>query len=216
MKKSRLLGAVCACLFASCLSTSTHAALLVGEDTSGNFVTNIGSGPGNIAVEIDFVNLDPVWLLFDPQGVPFEDMVFRINNLTGLFWTDFHIEYANSDPFNLVFFDVPIIIPDTDPTFDFQIGLNDNTGLPNAGWIFFNTPEGSGLWIEAVTDTVVDPFALFSITLQPTVIPIPAAVWLFGTGLLGLIGISRRRKIAKPNQNKHQPKLDNENIRRTS
>jgi hypothetical protein len=25
-------------------------------------------------------------------------------------------------------------------------------------------------------------------------IPIPAAVWLFGSGLLGLIGIARRRK----------------------
>ncbi len=30
--------------------------------------------------------------------------------------------------------------------------------------------------------------------LQPSVIPVPAAVWLFGTGILGLIGISKRRK----------------------
>ena len=41
------------------------------------------------------------------------------------------------------------------------------------------------------------------------VIPIPAAVWLFGSGLLGLVGISRRRKIAEPDKNKHQPKPDN-------
>jgi hypothetical protein len=27
-------------------------------------------------------------------------------------------------------------------------------------------------------------------------VPIPAAVWLFGSGLLGLIGIARRKKAA--------------------
>jgi uncharacterized lipoprotein YmbA len=28
---------------------------------------------------------------------------------------------------------------------------------------------------------------------QPAVVPVPAAVWLFGSGLLGLIGIARRK-----------------------
>ena len=31
---------------------------------------------------------------------------------------------------------------------------------------------------------------------EPTPVPIPAAVWLFGSGLLGLIGFSRRKKAA--------------------
>ncbi len=35
----------------------------------------------------------------------------------------------------------------------------------------------------------------FSVTV-PTVIPVPAAVWLFGSGLLGLLGIARRKKTA--------------------
>jgi len=30
-------------------------------------------------------------------------------------------------------------------------------------------------------------------TMETTVIPVPAAVWLFGSGLLGLIGIARRK-----------------------
>lgn len=30
----------------------------------------------------------------------------------------------------------------------------------------------------------------------PNVIPVPAAVWLFGSGLLGLIGVARRKKAA--------------------
>ena len=35
----------------------------------------------------------------------------------------------------------------------------------------------------------------FSVTV-PTVVPVPAAVWLFGSGLLGLLGIARRKKTA--------------------
>jgi hypothetical protein len=41
----------------------------------------------------------------------------------------------------------------------------------------------------------------FNVTLlgtapTPTVVPVPAAVWLFGSGLLGLVGIARRKKKA--------------------
>ena len=31
---------------------------------------------------------------------------------------------------------------------------------------------------------------------KPSAVPVPAAVWLFGSGLLGLLGISRRKKAA--------------------
>jgi hypothetical protein len=33
-------------------------------------------------------------------------------------------------------------------------------------------------------------------TTTPPAVPLPAAVWLFGSGLLGLVGVSRRRKAA--------------------
>jgi len=33
-------------------------------------------------------------------------------------------------------------------------------------------------------------------TWTATVVPIPATVWLFGSGLLGMIGIARRKKVA--------------------
>ena len=36
--------------------------------------------------------------------------------------------------------------------------------------------------------------AIISITTPEGLVPVPAAVWLFGSGLLGLVGMARRKK----------------------
>ena len=37
--------------------------------------------------------------------------------------------------------------------------------------------------------------ALFGLSSPaPAAVPLPAAVWLFGSGLLGLVGVARRRR----------------------
>lgn len=53
--------------------------------------------------------------------------------------------------------------------------------------------DGDGLPGARMVD---GPFPGFSanFTPGPAAVPIPAAVWLFGSGLLGLVGIARRRK----------------------
>jgi len=38
--------------------------------------------------------------------------------------------------------------------------------------------------------------ATVDITTASTVVPVPAAIWLFGSGLLGLVGMARRKKAA--------------------
>ncbi len=40
------------------------------------------------------------------------------------------------------------------------------------------------------------PFAGQHATFKGQVVPVPAAVWLFGSGLLGLVGVARRKKAA--------------------
>ena len=54
-------------------------------------------------------------------------------------------------------------------------------GFNGAGWIMATDVTGARVDIHG------------EITRAP-VVPIPAAVWLFGTGLLGLIGVARRKK----------------------
>ena len=48
--------------------------------------------------------------------------------------------------------------------------------------IFFETNSGTGTW--NIDDVYVDT----------SVVPVPATAWLFGSGLLGLIGVDRRKK----------------------
>lgn len=66
-------------------------------------------------------------------------------------------------------------------------------GLPAA-------PEGAALAdVTAAIAVFGIPAAIFlggTITLTPTEIPLPAAAWLFGSGLIGLAGVARKRKLA--------------------
>ena len=44
------------------------------------------------------------------------------------------------------------------------------------------------------TDTITATLSSYSFQTSP--VPIPAAIWLFGTALIGLVGFSKRRKAA--------------------
>jgi hypothetical protein len=60
--------------------------------------------------------------------------------------------------------------------------------LRDMGTIAYTQCTSSGV-CPPVTGTGV-----YSVT--PATIPIPSAIWLFGSGLLGLLGVARRKKIA--------------------
>ena len=62
-----------------------------------------------------------------------------------------------------------------------------NMGLELQNNLFATTSnDGERAWIEKKISAV-------EVGVSTTVIPVPAAVWLFGSGLLGLVGVARRR-----------------------
>lgn len=62
--------------------------------------------------------------------------------------------------------------------------------LVEENWLMFPNPD-----FEIVKIFAPFEFELQSISIETvSTVPVPAAVWLFGSGLVGLIGIAKRRK----------------------
>lgn len=114
-------------------------------------------------------------------------------------WTDWHEEIVTpgwewASPAGIF----PI-----DPSTGSRIGTNPISGLV----VNPSPPSGTTLAFDfdpllLGTAIEIEKYLLWTgtgpTTIEPTVlefptVPIPAAVWLFGSGLLGLIGIARRR-----------------------
>jgi hypothetical protein len=87
---------------------------------------------------------------------------------------------------------------------DIEETSNDFFGLPSL-WETEDGPLGFGATFD-VTQVLETPSSPSSVFVYSTLkfvgvstvnpVPIPASVWLFGSGLLGLIGIARRKKAA--------------------
>ena len=64
--------------------------------------------------------------------------------------------------------------------------------------------DGDGDAIPGIAMAAGGPFEFFqanfnanmTATAKPSAVPVPAAVWLLGSGLLGLVGVARRKKAA--------------------
>lgn len=95
----------------------------------------------------------------------------------------------------------------------FTVTCNTTAGCPSTN-VFVQTQATAGLMLDigqsgsSAANAFADPIitidpnfvdaALFDIVFSPglDVVPIPASVYLFGSGLLGLVGMARRKKAA--------------------
>ena len=74
-------------------------------------------------------------------------------------------------------------------------GFNNTLLFDNFGDMDLGFATISLLMLEDWSNLVINNFDIMRVSHLSTV-PVPAAVWLFGTGLVGLIGFSKRRKAA--------------------
>lgn len=204
MKKSRLLGAMCASVF--CLvSLSAGATTIVdtgmgslipgtnywsvddvqwlaGEftvssDTSidsieGFMGSNVGGPEGTIAIYTDGGEI-PGAELFSTAfslGSRTQPMWVGASGLAwdltaGTYWVSFEVRSGQT-------------------LHGTMAGAAEN---PLSGYAAKYSPFGTFEWIEADTLDI-------GVRIMSSPVPIPAAFWLFGSGLLGLVGMARRKK----------------------
>ena len=161
-------------VFGSVGSLYTASNSLYTIDISTGQSTEIGRGGYPYTSSGDLAFVDGNLLLSDSEG---DDSLVKVNTSNGEgaligdigFWNVFGLASPNGvDLYGVSRFEV--------------ISIDPTTGVGTSILDY----SGSGL---------VDGYGAAFIT-EAALVPIPAAVWLFGSGLLGLVGIARRKKTA--------------------
>jgi len=66
----------------------------------------------------------------------------------------------------------------------------------NAVLVIVDKVTGAATWVSDISCQSLLPWDCYgfkSLAIETSVIPLPAALWLFGSGLLGLIGVARKK-----------------------
>ncbi len=149
-------------------------------NTSADYSGVFADGMWTIMVDLAFINgdFDAAWLRF------------RFQDSTANGW---HYVLEDTDFFSS---------PWQSYSVSFDTTWDDATAMAN-GWVKESdgttaTPSFSGLWDDVYTSEVRILATRGSVAgidnYKASVVPVPAAAWLFGSGLLGLVGLARRQQ----------------------
>lgn len=186
VKRFSRAGAVCAIMLGLCLSTTANAVLIDGTiDLAGAWAPIDSASQAttiDLATGIDFtINRNVVVASSGDLSMPF---------LTLATMTDFQFNPLSPNPvnlwsaggFNFTMDSVTIVSQDATALI-----------LSGTGTIIGNGFDATAATWEFTGQTASNITFSWS-SSNSTVIPVPAAVWLFGSGLIGLIGVARRKK----------------------
>ena len=194
MKKSRLLGAVCACVVALNLPSASASLMINIVESGGNVEASyFGSldlsatqGYGGISNNgSTFYNATNGIIAFSFDATDYYDV--DISSWTSYGSGGFGL-WNTSTGDALKLFGGPFLgVPIGYVSGEIISGSATKLGSSFASLGFITGSYVSTLTNGSITDTVI---------VNISAVPAPAAVWLFGSGLLGLIGIARRKKTA--------------------
>lgn len=202
MNKSRLLGAMCACIILVGIISTANAALVnvevtltptsiyIHPDDPDGSVFGFTSLPSPITGTFTFDDASP-------NPVPFGDW----NMDWGLTW--FPLTMASIDPspslgvenfagVDYLSADMWDVYPDTYIRANFSKSPSCGSCVVTYDFYLWDTFHRS--FVQDKRSTIYGTQSVTIVT--QAVVPIPAAVWLFCSGLLGLIGIARRKNTA--------------------
>ena len=182
MKKSRLLGAVYACLFAGLMiSTPAMSASTIWVPTDGDVqVSFTNPATGTIGLFDDISAAVGAETIITGAALPLATFDLVTFAASGMDFTA--TNQANSF----------ITLTDTK---QFVLGYKPDGGndwLADTATIDHGNNTFTVVFDNAGTTYLID---VENVT-PPAAIPVPPAVWLFGSGLLGLVGMARRKKTA--------------------
>ena len=194
MKLKQLYKVLCL-LPALAVQQAGAAALLNPAGANYSVVDFCASCPGLTQLEVSiYDNSAPIVLEFDPMGISAEDFSLYFINQTGADWVSFSIEYVIVDPIAHVDLRMNVIATGTSIPAITTVLTNPVTGDFSGFELSLTPPESS--WILIGGQALRPPLTAYlhyAIVITPSAVPVPAAAWLFGTGLLGLIGVARRK-----------------------
>jgi len=119
-----------------------------------------------------------------PQGDFSEVRQFQFHSSsTQTDWDSTPIDFSSIQDGSI---DFRVVFSSLSGSFDIDLSV-EMSGVPHIGIGELLNPGSAGnvVYYQMKDITVVE---------IPTTVPVPAAVWLFGSGLIGLIGFARRKK----------------------
>lgn len=194
MNKKQLAGVFCAGAFSLGLVSTANAAIVY-----------VSAGLDNLGAEVD------VYYIAD-------DVTTGIPDVTGIYF-DFQPSVSGIDPSLLLDNDVATVASNSGDTYDqFTDSMSLQSVSVSGGFLDITSIQftylipglGGSYPGECISGDCTffggyfGPAGLASIVTlsglpaqllsSPSAVPVPAAAWLFGSGLIGLAGIARRKK----------------------
>ena len=167
----------------------------IANATTTDIVYEVDVGGGTYDVDGVNVNVAAGWFTGDTEGTHYDNALYIGSDISiaGYYWDSW-----NSG-------DGRIFLTDLNPQ---DTTLELMVDITNSGQTFssYYKLDGEASWNLAYSHTLPSGVGTMSgffdshpyVSIENTsVVPIPAAVWLFGSGLLGLIGVVRRKRQSK-------------------